>query len=94
MQKDEKRIFAEGFSFKRNDNAPDFVIGNISVNIESAMQYFDKMGDNGWVNFQVKLSQNGNYYCEHDSWKPNKDAAPKTKAVDIAPSNDDEDLPF
>lgn len=93
MQQDEK-IFAKGFSFKRNDNAPDFVVGKMSVNIESANEYFEKHGDNGWVNFEVKLGKNGKYYCEHDSWKPNKDEAPKTKAVDIAPSNDDEDLPF
>lgn len=92
--KNDEMIFAEGFSFKRNENAPDFVVGKMSVNIESAKEYFEKHGDNGWVNFEVKIGKSGKYYCEHDSWKPNKDAAPKTKAVDIAPSNDDEDLPF
>ena len=27
------KIFADGFIFKRRENAPDFVIGNISVKI-------------------------------------------------------------
>ena len=94
MQKDEM-IYAEGFSFKRNENAPDFVIGNMSVNIESAKEYFEKHGNNGWVNFQVKLSKGGKYYCEHDSWKPKENAAPKTNPVNIAPTDEGGDeLPF
>ena len=25
------KVFADGFSFKRRENAPDFVIGNLSI---------------------------------------------------------------
>ena len=31
---EEKKIFANGFSFKRNENAPDFVIGKHSIKVD------------------------------------------------------------
>lgn len=33
------KIFADGFLFKRRENAPDFVIGNISVKVEDAIGF-------------------------------------------------------
>jgi hypothetical protein len=95
MSKNQDPIWADGFSFKRNENAPDFVVGNISVNIENAKKYFDEQGDNGWVNFQVKQSSSGNYYCEHDTWKPTKQNSPKPSGKKVQQDDeDDEDLPF
>lgn len=32
-----EKIFADGFSFKRNENAPDFVVGRMSVKVEDAV---------------------------------------------------------
>ena len=88
MSKEKQKVFAEGFSFKRNDNAPDFVVGTVKVNVEDAKKYLDEYADDGWVNFQVKLSQKGNYYCEHDFWKPTK------KREEVAVENEGGELPF
>ena len=33
------KIFADGFLFKRRENAPEFVIGNISVKVEEAITF-------------------------------------------------------
>ena len=33
------KIFADGFIFKRRENAPDFVIGNISVKVDEAVAF-------------------------------------------------------
>ena len=41
MANDEK-IFADGFSFKRRDNAPDFVVGRISVKVDDAIAFMKK----------------------------------------------------
>jgi hypothetical protein len=34
------KVFADGFLFKRRENAPEFVIGNISVKVEEAVAFF------------------------------------------------------
>jgi len=37
-----ERIFAEGFSFKRREDAPDFVIGRISIKVDEAIAFLKK----------------------------------------------------
>ena len=32
----EEKIFADGFSFKRNDNAPEFVVGKQSIKVDES----------------------------------------------------------
>ena len=47
MSKD--KVFADGFLFKRRENAPDFVIGNISVKVDEAVTFLKTNQKNGWV---------------------------------------------
>jgi len=94
MQQQEK-IFADGFSFKRNENAPEFVVGRMSVKVEDAVVFMKSHAKNGWVNLDIKLSKTGKYYCELDTWeaKPQgqtNNTAPQQAAVVEA----DPDLPF
>jgi len=35
----EEKIFANGFSFKRNDNAPEFVVGRLSMKVDDAIEF-------------------------------------------------------
>lgn len=63
------KIFANGFIFKRNDNAPDFVIGNISIKSEDAIAFIQEHTKNGWVNLKINKSQNGKAYIELDTWE-------------------------
>ena len=58
------KIFADGFIFKRRENAPDFVIGNISVKVESAIEFLKAHDKNGWVNLNVLNSKAGTAYIE------------------------------
>ena len=92
----EEKIFAEGFSFKRSDKAPDFVVGRLSMKVEEATTFLKQNVKNGWVNVNIKQARSGNYYVELDTYeakndKPNVDSAPKN-----VEKNDDEDgdLPF
>lgn len=70
----ENSKFAKGLFFKRNPNAPDFVVGNLSI---KAKEFVDWMRENvkpdGWVNLQVKQSKEGKYYAEIDTWEPSGD---------------------
>lgn len=92
-------IFANGFLFKRNEKAPDFVIGNLSLNVEEAKQFLTDYAKNGWVNLSIKTSKAGKHYIELDTWEPKKDAAaaPQVAAPEpVAAGVDDgqDDLPF
>ena len=44
----EDKIFADGFSFKRRENAPDFVVGNVNVKVDDAIAFLKENNKNGW----------------------------------------------
>ena len=69
MQQDEK-IFADGFSFKRNENAPDFVVGRLSMKAEEAIAFIRQHEKRGWVNLNIKTARSGNHYVELDTYEP------------------------
>lgn len=82
------KIFANGFIFKRNDNAPDFVIGNISIKADDAIKFIQDHTKNGWVNLKINKSQNGKAYIELDTWEAK--ASTSAKPVQSFNSFDDE----
>lgn len=92
----EEKIFADGFSFKRSDKAPDFVVGRLSMKVEEAAAFLKQNVKNGWVNVNIKQARSGNYYVELDTYesksdKSNVDSAPKNVEEN---GNDTDDLPF
>ena len=51
MSKDIKKekVWADGFSFKRREGAPDFVIGEINVKVEDAIKTLEQnKNEKGW----------------------------------------------
>lgn len=99
MNKEEK-IFADGFSFKRNENAPDFVIGRLSMKVDEAIAFMKKHEKRGWVNLNVKTARSGNHYIELDTYEPKggsgeQDVKSKpTRASEKRSHETPEDLPF
>jgi hypothetical protein len=96
----DEKIFADGFSFKRRENAPDFVVGRQSIKVDEAIAFLSQHAKNGWVNLDIKQAKNGNYYCELDTWeaKPqNQGGDSKVGTVSssvAAVAKADDDLPF
>ena len=97
MAQDEK-IFADGFSFKRNEKAPDFVVGRLSMKVDEAVAFIRQHEKGGWVNLNIKTARSGNHYVELDTYEPaqngmkaevTQDAKPRKAA---APTQDDDDL--
>lgn len=86
----EEKIFANGFSFKRNDNAPDFIIGKQSIKVDEAVAFLQAKQKNGWVNLEIKQAKGGNYYMELDTWEPKETA----NAGGYNPKSTTGDLPF
>ena len=88
MEQTEK-VFADGFIFKRKENAPEFVVGSMSIKVDEAMAFLAQNETKGWVNLDVKLSKGGKYYMELDTWKPNTE-----KVIEKVSEKPAEDLPF
>jgi hypothetical protein len=86
MEKKDK-VFAKGFNFKRSENAPEWVVGKLSIKLEDAMPFLTQNQANDWVNLNVVQGKQGNYYIELDTWKPNGQAPVQAKSSGT-------DLPF
>lgn len=98
MQQDEK-IFADGFSFKRNENAPDFVVGRLSLKVDDAVAFIRQHDKKGWVNLNIKTARSGNHYVELDTYEPKgSGAAVETKSAPKSTKKvketEKEELPF
>ena len=87
MSQDEK-IFANGFSFKRRDNAPEFVVGRLSLKVDDAMAFVKEHMKNGWINLNVNQARSGNYYVELDTYEAKSEETPLKKEAK------EEGLPF
>lgn len=77
---EKQKVFADGFIFKRNDKAPDFVVGNISIKVEEAISFLKKNEKNGWINLQIKNSREGKHYMELDTFEPKQQGQPQAPA--------------
>jgi len=97
MEKQEK-VFADGFIFKRSENAPDWVVGNMSVKVEDAITFLQANAKNGWVNLKINSAKSGKYYMELDTWESKSSGAITYKTQTVAPSSlgntEIQDLPF
>lgn len=107
---EQEKIFADGFLFKRNEKAPDFVVGRLSIKVEDAIAFMQQHQKNGWVNLGVKTARSGNYYIDLDTFEVKVDSAvekyeaknrpiPKMNGdmanqFNEAQEEEDDDLPF
>ena len=67
-------IFTDGMIAKRRDNAPDFVLCNLSIKVDEFINFLQKNQHNGWVNVDVKKSKQGKIFSALNTWRPNNDA--------------------
>ena len=90
---DDSELVAGLYPKKPHGNAPDFVIGKLSINVEQFRDWMKShlSANQGaeWINIDMKLSKADKGYAVVDTWKP--DAAPAPKPVPMAAP---EDIPF
>jgi len=67
-----EKVFANGFSFKRREGAPEFVIGQQSIKVDEAIAFLKENQKNGWVNLNVNKARSGKLYVELDTFEPKK----------------------
>ena len=80
-------IFADGMIFKKpNENAPEFVKGEIAIKVSEFIEFLNKhVKADGWVNLNLKKSAAGKLYVDLNNWTP-----PKKEEEGLK----DEDVPF
>lgn len=97
---EQEKIFADGFSFKRQESAPDFVVGSLSMKVDEAIEFMKTNSKKGWLNLQIKQARSGNYYIELDTWEPKQQGgqrpapAPAPAAVPDQAQAQEDELPF
>jgi hypothetical protein len=72
MSKTTEKIWANGFSFKKNPNSPDWVIGRISCKVDDAIETLKQhKNQGGWCNININIAKESNEpYMEIDTWQP------------------------
>ena len=82
----------------KRDNAPDFVLSTVSINVAQFREWFkgylSENPNEEWVNIQNLQSKGGKYYAKVDTWKPDPDkaSAPANHPTgSLAPADD---IPF
>jgi len=96
------KVFVDGLIVKRHENAPDYVLCNLSIKVEELIPFLQQHASNGWVNVQCKQGKSGKLYAELDTWKPThgdtaRQEAPKVRQQLEQPAGGgdfDEDIPF
>ena len=91
----QESVLVKGFYPKqKRDGAPDFVIGNGSINLPQFAEFMRefKAANPGeeWVNIDMKISKAGKGYAVVDTWKPDPDKQPAPAPA----ASVDDDLPF
>ena len=89
-----EKVFCDGFNFERRENAPDFVVGRLSVKVEKAKEFLEAhKNDRGYVNMNILMSRSGGYYVEKDNWQPKKQEngswTPKVEESQVVDNGDD-----
>jgi len=93
MSETKEKVFADGYVFKRREDAPDFVIGEIGVKVEDAIAFLKKhTKSNGWVDLNVLYGRSGNPYIELNTYEPKKKGSPKKAEAEA--ETDEDGLPF
>lgn len=92
---DEKE-FVNGLIIKApRDNAPDFVKCSISIKRADLGNWLRGKSDE-WINLDVKVSQNGKWYAEVNTWTPQQNTQQQSSQDFQHPEgfDDSSDIPF
>lgn len=102
-----EKVFVSGMVVKRGDQAPEYVLANVSIKTAELIDFLhqhERQG--GWVNVVLKRAKSGKCYAELDTWKPpekladvSRDGPPRgghweERKPAPAPTTPDDEIPF
>jgi hypothetical protein len=87
MSDNKDRVYPPAMNWTApKDEAPDFIKAKVGIKVldedgkdgEFIKFLRDNVKSSGWINFEMKESQDGRYYFELDTWepKPQKEESP------------------
>jgi hypothetical protein len=90
----EDKKFTDGLIVKRAENAPEFVIANLSIKVDEFTKWLTENQSNGWVNVNLLMGKSkdgkpAKPYGVLDTWKPKEEAPQPSISEEI-----NDDLPF
>lgn len=91
-----QKVYPKGlFINQPHANAPDFVVGKISVKVQDFVEFLNaNKNEAGYVNLDL-LNGNDGLYSVLDEWKPSSEAkSPKVAKENFKPVSSEGDLPF
>lgn len=75
--------FIKGLFTSRRDNAPSFVLANLSFKTEQFIEWLkENTNASGYCNIDVLQGQDGKPYCKHNDWQPSGDREQFVKKED------------
>ena len=96
----DEKIFANGMMFRPpSPKAPAFILGGLSIKVDEFIAFLQEHNTNsGWVNIDIKESKGGKWYCELNTYKPERPNLDKKEEEPTIEYPEDEinpdDLPF
>ena len=87
----EEKTFTDGLIVKRAENAPDWVLCNISIKVEDFTKWMQDHQDKGWVNIGLFMSKGGKPYGVKDTFKPKEENSTEKQTLEESIGDD---LPF
>lgn len=85
------KVFVNGMVVKRNDNAPEYVLANLSIKRGELIEFL-RQQDGDWLNVALKRAKSGKCYAELDTWKPTEKLADVARGAAAAALDDE--IPF
>ena len=78
-------VFAEGLFVKKKEDAPEYVLCDLSIEVEEFKAFMDKNSFNGKVRLNVMLSKAGKPYAKLDTYNMNRDKENAQQQQEEAP---------
>lgn len=75
--------FVDGLFVSRRENAPDYVISNLSFNQKFIDFLQAKFNAKGYVNIDLMKSKEGKLYAKLNDWKPQETFVKKDGKIEI-----------
>lgn len=92
------KIFVDGMIVKRREQAPAWVLCNLSIKVADLKAFLDQHERDGWVKIDCCVGKTGKHYASLDTWRPTQGEAAQQgmeqARAAAAPDSFDDNVPF
>ena len=90
-----ERIFIKGMFFNEpHKNAPDFVKGGLSINVDEFIEFAKNNQNDGKLNIDLLESKSGKYYAALNTYKREDTSTPGGHQAPSSPDDLNDEIPF